>query len=248
MSPSSLKRHGAVVFIAACAFGLFSSAGITPARAQQVVDASDGRPRIVKVSQRDPSRIAVDGGRIVNLVYDENDLAATVDKDNGQVFVTPRVSRPISVFVQSERATHPLILQPQDVPLQSITIRDAPAAPPETRPISRVTIERAGAHDLAVKRLLTAMARGERPVEFSVREVNQPLSLWRESMFALVQRYEGRSLVGEHYRLTNASASVMRLAEQELFKDGVVAIAIELHQLQPGQSTDVFVLRQAGNG
>lgn len=220
-----------------------------PALSQQVVDASDGKARIVNISQRDPSRIAVDGGRVLNVVYDENDLMATVDKDNGQVFVTPRVSRPISVFVITEKATHPLVLQPQDVALQTIVIREGRGdGAGDRKPVSRVVIERAGAHDLAVKRLLTAMARGERPVEFTVREVNQPLALWRESLFVLLERYEGRALIGERYRLTNTSSSVMRLAEQELYKDGVVAISIELHQLQPGQSTEVFVLRQATNG
>lgn len=224
-----------------CAYG--------PVWAQQVVDASDGKARIVNVAQRDPSRIAVDGGRIVNVVYDENDLAATVDKDSGQVFVTPRVTRPISVFVVTEKATHPLLLQPQDIPLQTILIRETRRNPGDDgRPLARVVIERAGAHDLAVKRLLAAMARGERPVEFSVRTINQPVALWQEALFILVERYEGRTLIGERYRLTNTSSVPMRLAEQELYKDGVVAISIELHRLEPGQSTDVFVLRQASNG
>ncbi len=230
--------------------GVLAAVGVGPCVAQQVVDASDGKARIVNVSQRDPSRIAVDGGKVANLVYDEQDLVATVDKDNGQVFVTPRVSRPISVFVVSDKGTtHPLILQPKDMPLQSVLIREGSAGGAgDGKPVARVTIERAGSHELAVKRLLTAMARGERPVEYSVREVNQTLALWRDTVFVLVERYEGRVLVGERYRLTNASSSAMRLAEQELYKDGVVAIAIELHQLAPGQSTDVFVLRQASNG
>jgi conjugal transfer pilus assembly protein TraK len=231
---------------AACVLWASALALAAPALGQQVVDASDGKARIVDIAQKDPSRIAVDGGRIVNIVYDEQDLVATVDRDNGQVFVTPRGSRPVSVFVVTDKGkTHPLVLQPKDVPLQTVLIREGRAQGADTRPLARVTIDRAGAHDLAVKRLVAAMARGERPVEYTVREFNRPVSLWQEALFVLLARYEGREFIGEHYRLANSSGSVMRIAEQELFKPGVVAVAIELHQLQPGQSTDVFVLREA---
>ena len=59
--------------------------------------------------------------------------------------------------------THPLVLQPKDVPLQTVLIREGRSQGADTRPLARVTIDRAGAHDLAVKRLVAAMARGERP-------------------------------------------------------------------------------------
>jgi hypothetical protein len=37
----------------------------------------------------------------------------------------------------------------------------------------------------------------------------------------------------------------MRLAEQELYQPGVVAVSIELHQLAPGSATNIFVVRMA---
>ncbi|MCK7499558.1 MAG: type-F conjugative transfer system secretin TraK [Comamonadaceae bacterium] len=57
--------------------------------------------------------------------------------------------------------------------------------------------------------------------------------------------YEGRGLIGEKYLLTNVSAAPMVLAEQEFDReDGdVVAVAIENHNLRPGESTSVYVIR-----
>lgn len=48
---------------------------------------------------------------------------------------------------------------------------------------------------------------------------------------------------GEKYRLTNTGKTALRLVEQELYRKGVVAVAIEQMQLEPGQTTSVHVVR-----
>jgi conjugal transfer pilus assembly protein TraK len=53
-------------------------------------------------------------------------------------------------------------------------------------------------------------------------------------------------VVGERYRLVNASGSIMRLAEAELYRDGVHAVAIEQRTLAPGESTPVYIVRTRG--
>jgi conjugal transfer pilus assembly protein TraK len=61
-----------------------------------------------------------------------------------------------------------------------------------------------------------------------------------------MRRYEGRGLVGEKYLLQNISPTLMVLAEQEFDREGaqVMGVAIENHNLQPGETTNVFVIRQ----
>jgi conjugal transfer pilus assembly protein TraK len=67
-----------------------------------------------------------------------------------------------------------------------------------------------------------------------------------------MRRYEGRGLLGEKYLLQNISSAVMVLAEQEFDRedspDGgqVVGVAVENHNLRPGESTNVFVIRRGG--
>jgi conjugal transfer pilus assembly protein TraK len=94
--------------------------------------------------------------------------------------------------------------------------------------------------------MLAAMASDRVASDVRVEEVNRPVQLWTESRFTLLRLYEGRGLVGEKYVLTNISSAPMVLAEQEFDREqgDVVGISIESHNLRPGESTNVFVLRQ----
>ena len=95
--------------------------------------------------------------------------------------------------------------------------------------------------------MLVAMASDRVPPEVRVEEVNRPLQLWAEARLSLIRTYEGRGYVGEAYRLTNVSAAPMVLAEQEFDRDDgdVLAVAIEHHNLRPGDTTHVYVIRAA---
>jgi len=79
-----------------------------------------------------------------------------------------------------------------------------------------------------------------------VEEVNRLVPLWLEARLSLIRRYEGRGLVGEKYLLQNISPTLMVLAEQEFDREGaqVMGVSIENHNLQPGETTNVFVIRQ----
>lgn len=62
-----------------------------------------------------------------------------------------------------------------------------------------------------------------------------------------VRRYDGTQLIGEKYELTNTSKEEMVLAEQEFFKENVKAIAVQNHNLKPGDVTFVYVVRARRN-
>lgn len=103
-----------------------------------------------------------------------------------------------------------------------------------------------------MKAMLVAMAGDRVPPDIRVDEVNRPMQLWAEARFSLMRRFEGRGLLGEKYLLQNVSSVVMVLAEQEFdrpdSKTGgqVVGVAIENHNLRPGESTNIFVIRRGG--
>lgn len=216
--------------------------------ALQTVDVADGRSHLVKISAKEMSRIAVDAGKIRRIDFVDGELEVKKDDEAGDYYVLPLVQKPINVFVKTASGqTHALILQPTDMPLETIVLRE-PAKKENDPKRTTTAIERAGSLEVAVKRLVVSMARGERPMEFDVTTVNKEVGLWNEARFVLVERYTGQALVGEHFRLTNISKSVMRLAEQELYKQGVVAISIENQVLNPGESTEVFITRVANDG
>lgn len=74
--------------------------------------------------------------------------------------------------------------------------------------------------------------------------VNQPIPLWKEANMLFVARYDGDELYGEHYQVTNTTASNLILLEQEFYRKKVVAVSIEHLNLLPGQTTNVYVVRE----
>lgn len=217
--------------------------------ALQVVDIADGRSHQVTISKSEMTRIAVEGGKIRRLDFVDGELEVKKDDEAGDYYIMPLAEKAaINVFVKSASGqTHALILQPQEMPLETIILRE-PVRKENDPKRTNVAIERAGSLEVAVKRLLIAMAKGDKPFEFDISNHNVEIGLWNEAKFVLVQRYSGRTLIGERFKLTNVSKTVMRLAEQELFKQGVVSVSIESMVLNPGESTDVFITRMNNDG
>jgi conjugal transfer pilus assembly protein TraK len=60
----------------------------------------------------------------------------------------------------------------------------------------------------------------------------------------LQRQWLGAGVVGEKYQLLNTSASTLDLAERDLFKRGVMAVSVEQAALRPGETTQLFVIRE----
>lgn len=179
------------------------------------------------------------------------EIVLECDRDKGEIYIRPvgDSPKPINLFVSSAQATYTLLLRRSDTPADTILLRDktprllGPAVPAQgplgmsANPIR------------SLKALLVAMASDRVPADVQVEEVNRPVQLWVEAKFSLMRRYEGRGLLGEKYLLQNISSEVMVLAEQEFNREegNVAGVAIENHNLKPGETTNVFVIRR-GSG
>lgn len=247
--------------------------------AAQVRPAKDGATIEAAIAKDAPTRIRIEGDRIVDVVGNvqsssgcdprpteggaqgsavpqmptsqanaRGDITLSCDMDKGEVYVSPvgGGDKPINLFVSSPRATYTLRLRRADIEADTIVIDDrttrltgAAGAP---RP------QRSASHVRAIKTLLVAMASDQPSKEFRSEDVERPMALWAEADFKLVRQVEGRGLVGEVYALKNVSAAPMVLAEQEFDREegGVVAVAIEHHNLKPGEGTNVYVVRTNG--
>lgn len=196
------------------------------------------------------------------VVNPAGEIVVECDRDKGEIYVRPvatagegsaAADKPVNLFISSAHATYTLILRRADTPADTILIRDrsVPPAPIDGRASSGPSGPSAH-HVRAMKALLVAMASDRVPPDLRVDELNQPVQLWAEARFSLMRRYEGRGLSGEKYLLQNISAGVMVLAEQEFdrpeSKAGgqVLGVAVEHHQLRPGESTSVYVIRRGG--
>ncbi len=170
------------------------------------------------------------------------------DVDKGEIYVRPvgGPGKPVNLFVSTQQATYTLLLRRSDTPADTIVIRDKSPRSTRIDPASASPTARTPQHVRALKAMLVAMAADRAPTDIRVDEVNRPIQLWQEAKFSLVRQYEGRGLIGERYVLTNVSNLDMVLAEQEFDRErgNVLAISIENHNLRPGESTTVYVIRQ----
>jgi len=213
-----------------------------PARAIQVLDASDDKPLIANISQREMSRIAIDKGRVRKLPFAEGELIVEKDEENGQVFVRPAIegtTKSINVFVIDDRGrTYVLLLQPSDIPAENIIIRD------RATKSEKSSIEKSGSYQRVIKNMVLAMATDASPNGVEVREMRQEIPLWQEAKLLLQRIYIGRSVIGEKFILANVSEKPMVIAEPELSRRGVISVSVENMNLAPGESTNVFVVRE----
>lgn len=189
-------------------------------------------------------------GPLTPVVNPGGEVVLECDRDKGEIYIRPvgESTKPINLFISSATATYTLLLRRSDTPADTIVIRDK--TPKSLKPTT-VTQSPAGPspnHIRAMKAMLVAMASDRVPADIRVDETSRSVQLWAEARFSQVRQYEGRGLLGEKYLLQNVSQDAMVLAEQEFDREGgnVAGIAIEQHNLRPGEITSVYVIRRGG--
>lgn len=222
----------------ACALLLLLS---TTAEALQVIELGDGETALGKVSTREMTRLAVAEGRIVDLWGASNLFEASKDESRGQVFVrltNPAQRDPLNLFVTDDDGrTYTLILSPADIPADTVMIK-----PRGQNRRAAMQWERAQPYTVTLKRLVVQMARDTIPDGYEVVERGVIVPLWKETALRLDREYRGGTFSGEIYTLTNISTAELVMEEQEFYRTGVLAVAIERTVLAPGASSRIYVI------
>jgi conjugal transfer pilus assembly protein TraK len=178
-------------------------------------------------------------------VHADGELVIECDPERGEIYLRPvgSAAKPINLFVSTRQATYTLLLRRSDTPADTIVIRDRT---PKAAPRDPSREQRAEGHVRRLKAMLVAMAQPQPAPDVVASDVNRPVRLWAEAQMTLTRTYEGRGLFGERYELRNVGNADMVLAEPELDRDDarVLAIAIRNHNLRPGESTAVYVIRE----
>lgn len=198
------------------------------------------------VSLLELSRIALDGGRIAHV--DKRADAAEVmrDEKSGELRILPNLGdrRPINVIVTSDKGnTYTLILRVEDLPSQTLLLRDNSVAKRTAVSLAPTPAKLEG-FERQLRQLMVALARDEKPFDAEYVHKDQVFGLWQDTTFVLKTALVARSFVGERYWLTNTGKDLMVLAEQQFYKPGVVGVAVQFEQLPPGTRTEVYVVRE----
>jgi conjugal transfer pilus assembly protein TraK len=191
-------------------------------------------------------------GGVASVINPAGEIVLECDRDKGEIYVRPvgESTKPINLFVASANTTYTLVLRRSDTPGDTIVIRDRTPKALKPATSAQGAAGRSANSVRAMKALLVAMASDRVPPDIRVEEANRPIPLWTEARFSLVRQYEGRGLIGEKYLLQNISGAPMVMAEQEFDRPDsqpgghVAGISIEHHNLRPGESTSVYVIRR----
>ena len=220
-----------------------------PVEANQEIAVRDGGSATITVSARELTRISMAGGGRLSKVWAvPGTMEIQDDKKAGEIFIKPLNVMPgqaFSFFARDDRgATFTLIATAADLPSQSIQLRSTGggSAPPAARLESSGPTE---PHIRRVKALMKALALRKLPHGYQSEELDQPVPVWRETEVRIKERWTGE-LVGEIWSIRNAGNEDLRFSEEE-FKDfyaDVVAMAITEHEVRPGDSTEVLILRR----
>lgn len=212
--------------------------------ALQEVNPVEGQNAFVKISAKETTRLYIDGGKIRSLIATDGELTVEKDEDRGQLFIRPAIlNKPINVrVIAGSGATYNLVMQAVDIPQEDVVIKE-PSSFRAAAENSKGKRGAASSMDKQVRSLVAAMALEEPPTSVEMRATQQEFALWENTRFVMTAVYNERELVGEKYVLTNTGKTPMRLVEQELYRKGVVAVAIENMQLEGGQSTNIYVVR-----
>lgn len=210
--------------------------GAPHVHALQIVDPVEGHNAFVKISEKETTLLRIENAKIRGMVFTEGELVVEKNEATGTAYIRPGIlTKPINLRIESSSgALHNLILQVADIPQEDVIIRE---------PAKDVPSAATGnSHVNQIRALIVAMATPGN-TKFSPQKRNQPIALWENTDFVLLGSYKSRKLVGERYQLTNTGKTQIRMVEQEFFRKGVHAVAIEKMILEPGDWTRVFVVR-----
>lgn len=266
--PWAQLKANEVYRFALCAALAFAG-HITAARAAIFVPVQDGDTGVAQVSIKDPTRVTVEGARIIRVIGDLFDasknpsgrITVLPDEASGEVYVQPVKGeivpfRPVKVDIKTDKGTYGLLLQPLDAPSDTIIVQPRGKATPKPRagqesaaasynPPTRGNVPEFASpnHLRNIKGWMVAMASNTAPERVEVRAVGQEVALWAETRFVLDDQWLGSGYVGERYTLTNVSGKQLVLDEREFYRRGVIAVAVQKMQVESGADTRVWVLR-----
>ncbi len=226
--------------------GCFLLATGGAAQAKQPLQVDNGGSYEVTVSDHEPTRLVVQGDRIIRIFSTNGALEQLADKDSGEVYITPVAPvHDTEIYVKSQDSgTFTLHLHMDNRP--GDTLQLIPLQPGILKPKVAETgrsLQVAG-HVQRIKELIKRMLLEQDPAG-SLKRADYARR-WKEAQLKPLQWYQQETLRGEVYLLSNTSNATLNIqeAEFEQLQPRIAAVALEAHELAPQQSTRLFLVRE----
>ncbi len=222
-----------------------------------ILDADLSDSLLARISDHDPNRIRIADGYIASAVGPKNGRIAIETNDKqGEIFIRinandPDKDKAFTLFLTDAHGRdYNLLLKPRAIAGKSIMIirsHTSRLTGKHKRPVG-ISIR-----ESRIKRLVRDMAMGNDTHRCTAKSEDRKTLLWQGTDFRLRRTIKCGDFSGERYTLTNISHNGIRIAEQELYSEGVAAISVaRMHlragsivSLDPGKSTTVIIIRDA---
>jgi conjugal transfer pilus assembly protein TraK len=229
------------------------------AHALQTIDAADGVTSQAVISQREPTRLRIDGAPIANVFGNihSNNCGSPAGPTQTSGMPAPPASAQVNpageIAVECDAERGEIYLRPVGAGTKPINLfvssgratytlllrrSDTPAdtivlrdkTPRPVQAPASAPVQGAAGHVRALKAMLVAMASRTTPSDITVSEQQRPVQLWQEARLTLTRLYEGRGYIGEQHSITNVSTTDMVLAEQEFDREVGDVVAVALRR------------------
>jgi len=159
-----------------------------------------------------------------------------------QVWVTmtdQNEGKPQEVFLSTPYGTYLMMMVPKSIPAETIVMK-----------IDKGTSEDAAEwereHDYTkrLKELVKALYLGVPPAGYAIRTQKKDASMWEGIEQTLTTTMIGSGLVGETHELINHGNAVVRVLENEFYREGVLAVSLSNTELRPAVKETVYIVRR----
>jgi len=223
------------------------------ASAQSIKAQSDSSYKAV-ISNYDANRVGIKGGFITSVTGPKDGrVVMEKDEDSGTIFL--RLNKgassnndPFTLYIRdAKKNDYTLLLSPAKVPGTHVFLE-----PSVKEVIQNSYMQKTLRRNELIQHMMSKMIAGNsisRCEEKSYRKLHK---LWKGTRFYELKTVTCGKLRGRVYDLINMSDKLIRIAEQEFYKLGVLAVSISKAELignkQPETSARVYVIEEVSNG
>jgi len=221
---------------------------IQPVQAARIIDGDSDEVISVKASLSDPNMISIDGGSIESVWAAEDKVMLQANEQSGQAVFRPISNSPFTLFVQSAAGhTYTFTVVPVDRLIgQSFVIKEHDSFNDQHLAHTANIV----AYKKEVKRLLKKieqLQKRKRLNGFRMKTVNKPVSLWQETSILHALTWNREDMQIDRFVVTNITAEPLSLDERAFkhIAQSVRAVSLRKHNLEPAESTVLYVFRSA---
>lgn len=209
--------------------------------ATQVMTFKPGASEMVEVSSKNLNVLKMPSSDI-KVITSANNIDIKVLGENVLVQFTDG-GQPAEVVFISKKGVYTLTLIPRGIPSETIILKEEAFEKEESH-----AWETTQPYVTVLKEIIKAMYKGDVPPGYKIDRIDKIVEpKWEKTILKHVARYYGANIIGDVYELKNIGQQKMVIKPQEFYEKNILAASIDKEEVNPGEWTEIFILRQVSS-